>query len=447
MSTELARVIWSEGLFLRPHHFQQQERYFEGLLEARLRPLAASAHGFSRLSIDTGLLLQGKVQLTAASGVMPDGTPFEVPSEAAHLVPFDVPEGTRDATLHLAAVLRRAGAKAFTLDAAGQAQRRMRYAGLDSRVQDNVAGFDAEAEVKLGVLTLSLGLQPSLDGSMTSLPVARIIERRANGDVVLDGKFVPPLMDVAAHPRTRAWLDEIHGLVKQRGDALATRIGAPGTKGVAEFADFLLLLLCNRYEPLLAHLRTVVPLHPLDLYAELLKLAGECSAFGQESRRPPTFPPYTHAGLSETLEPVVEEIRRAMAAVLEQTAVQIPLKDLGRGLYGADIPDQRLVRSAYFVLAINAQMPTEAIRTAMPGQVKIGPPEKIRDLVMALAPGVRIEPLPVAPRQIPYHAGFTYFQLDPKSEFWSAIETTRRLALYVAGDPPSLELQMWAIRT
>jgi type VI secretion system protein ImpJ len=133
--------------------------------------------------------------------------------------------------------------------------------------------------------------------------------------------------------------------------------------------------------------------------------------------------------------------------VLEQTAVQIPLKDLGRGLFGADIPDQRLVRSAYFVLAINAQMPTEAIRTTMPGQVKIGPPEKIRDLVMALAPGVRIEPLPVAPRQIPYHAGFTYFQLDPKSEFWPAIETTRRLALYVAGDPPSLELQMWAIRT
>lgn len=447
MSTESARVIWSEGLFLRPHHFQQQERYLEGLLESRLQHLVTSGWGFSRLAIDNASLLQGKVQLTAAAGVMPDGTPFEVPSEASHLVPFDVPEGTRDATLYLTAVLRRGGAKAFSLEPAGQAPRRTRYAGLDARVQDNVAGFDAEAEVKLGVLTLALGLQSALDGSMTSLPVTRIVERRANGDIVLDTKFVPPLLDVAAHPRTRGWLDEVHGLVKQRGDALATRIGAPGTKGVAEFADFLLLLLCNRYEPLLAHLRAVTPLHPMPLYAELLKLAGECSAFGQESRRPPAFPHYAHASLAETLEPVVEEIRRAMAAVLEQTAVQIPLKDLGRGLFGADIPDQRLVRSAYFVLAINAQMPTEAIRTTMPGQVKIGPPEKIRDLVMALAPGVRIEPLPVAPRQIPYHAGFTYFQLDPKSEFWPAIETTRRLALYVAGDPPSLELQMWAIRT
>jgi type VI secretion system protein ImpJ len=447
MSVESARVIWSEGLFLRPHHFQQQERFFESLLESRLQQLVHAGFGFSRLVIDQALLLQGKLQLTAACGVMPDGTPFELPSDAAHLVAFDVPEGTRDATVYLAAMLRRGGAKSFTLEAAGQAPRRARYAGLDSRVQDNVAGFDAEAEVKLGVLTLSLGLQGSLDGAMTSLPVARIVERRANGDIVLDAKFVPPVLDVAAHPRTRGWLDELHGLVKQRGDALASRIGAPGTKGVAEFADFLLLLLCNRYEPLLAHLRSVVPLHPAALYAELLKLAGECSAFGQESRRPPAFPPYAHTALAETLEPVIEEIRRAMVAVLDQTAVQIPLKDLGRGLFGADIPDPRLIRSGYFVLAINARMPTEAIRGTMPGQVKIGPPEKIRDLVMALAPGVRIEPLPVAPRQLPYHAGFTYFQLDPKSEFWPAIETTRRLALYVAGDPPALELQMWAIRT
>lgn len=443
MSIDTARVIWSEGLFLRPHHFQQQERYFEALVESRLGPMVCAGYGFSQLTIDSPLLLQGKFSLSRAHGLLPDGTPFDVPSDTALLNPFDVPEGTRDAVVYLSAVLRRPGAKVVALE---RAERRTRFAGLDTKVGDNVLGFDSEAEVKVGVLSLSLSLKDALDGALTSMPVARIVERRADGSVVLDTRFIPPLLDIAAHQRTRSWVDELHGLVKQRGDALAARIGAPGTKGVADFADFVLLLACNRYEPLLAHLRFTSPLHPMALYAELLKLAGECATFGQESRRPPAFATYSHTALSETFEPVVEEIRRAMVAILEQTAVQIPLRDLGKGLYGADIPDPRLIRSGYFVLAATAQLPKEALRATLPTQIKIGPPDKIRDLVMTQVPGVRIEPVD-APRQIPFHANACYFQLDGRSEFWQPIEISRRLALYVAGEPPALELQMWAIRT
>ena len=123
-----------------------------------------------------------------------------------------------------------------------------------------------------------------------------------------------------------------------------------------------------------------------------------------------------------------------MAAVLEQNAVQIALRDLGKGLFGADIPDPHLIRQGYFVLAAAAQVPTEQLRGTLPTQVKIGPPEKIRDLVMTMVPGVRIEPIE-APRQIPYHANYTYFQLDPRSEFWSPIELSRRLAFVCGGRP------------
>ena len=33
-----SKVFWSEGLFLRPHHLQQNDRYVEHLLEAACRP-------------------------------------------------------------------------------------------------------------------------------------------------------------------------------------------------------------------------------------------------------------------------------------------------------------------------------------------------------------------------------------------------------------------------
>jgi len=442
MAIDGARVVWSEGLFLRPHHFQQQERYIESLIDSRLESLHCCGYGFSRLSIDRPLMLQGKLALTTAQGVFPDGTPFNVPSSAAQLSPLDVPEGVRDQLVCLSAVLRRPDSKTMAVE---HGDRRTRYSGRDASVSDNVLGFDSEVELKVGVLSLALNLKDSLDGELTYMPVALIKERKGQ-TVELDDQFIPPLLDMEAHQRTRSWIEELYGLVKQRGDALAGRIGAPGTKGVAEFADFVLLLLCNRFEPLLDHLRHMSPLHPLTAYAELLKMAGECATFGRESRRPPGFARYAHDSIAETFGPVVEEIRRTMVAIMDQTAVQIPLRLLSAGLYGADIADVRLIQSGYFVLSASAQIPREALRATLPTQIKIGPPEIIRDLVMTAVPGIRIEPID-SPRQIPFHANFCYFQLDGQSEFWQSIKTSRRMALYVAGELPALELQMWAIRT
>lgn len=447
MALDTARVIWSEGLFLRPHHFQQLERHFEDLVASRLGGVCVDYNGFLKLSVDPSLLLQGKVHISSAVGLFPDGTPFELPSEACLLLPFDVPEGVRDQVVYLSTVVRRVGTKAVKLDARDPTSRRTRYVAVDATVTDNIVGFDAEADVKVGALNLSLGLKSALDGSLTTLPVARIVERRADGSVLLDPKFISPLLDIAAHARTQSWLDELHGLIAQRADAMAVRLGGPATSGVGENVDFLLLMLCNRYEPLLAQMRQTSPLHPLHLFSELLKLAGEAATFGREGRRPPKFPVYKHLALAESFEPVVEEIRRAMTAVLDQSAVRIPLRDLGQGVYRADIPDPRLVSSGFFVLAAAAQVPSEQLRALIPKQLKVSPPEKLKDLVMLNLPGIQLEPLQYPPRQIPFHASYSYFQLGANNSLWKSIELSRAMGLHVAGEPPGLELQLWAIRT
>ena len=112
------------------------------------------------------------------------------------------------------------------------------------------------------------------------------------------------------------------------------------------------------------------------------------------------------------------------------------------------IPDVGLQRSATFVLAVSAQLPGDALRARFPTQVKIGPVERIRDLVNLQLPGVALRPLPVAPRQIPYHAGHNYFELETRgNELWKQLETSGGLALHIAGEFPGLELEFWAIRS
>ena len=134
--------------------------------------------------------------------------------------------------------------------------------------------------------------------------------------------------------------------------------------------------------------------------------------------------------------------------VMEQTAIPIELQDRSYGVRVALIPDVQLQRTASFVLAVSAQLPGDALRARFPTQVKIGPVERIRDLVNLQLPGIALRPLPVAPRQIPYHAGHNYFELETRgNEMWKQVENSGGLAVHIAGDFPGLELEFWAIRS
>ena len=110
------------------------------------------------------------------------------------------------------------------------------------------------------------------------------------------------------------------------------------------------------------------------------------------------------------------------------------------------IADRSLLANSTFVLAVRAEMKTETLRRNFPNQVKIGPVEQIRELVNVALPGIAVRPLPVAPRQIPYHAGVTYFELDRTSKYWKALASSGGLAIHLAGDFSAAEIECWAIR-
>ncbi|MEE4463770.1 type VI secretion system baseplate subunit TssK, partial [Azotobacter chroococcum] len=108
--------------------------------------------------------------------------------------------------------------------------------------------------------------------------------------------------------------------------------------------------------------------------------------------------------------------------------------------------DHRLLGSAAFVLAASAQCDPEELRARLPAHLKVGAVERIRQLVNLHLPGIRVRPLPVAPRQIPFHAGKTYFAVEPGAEELAQLEHSGGFAFHVSGEIPGLELKFWAIR-
>jgi type VI secretion system protein ImpJ len=440
-----SKVVWGEGLFLQPQHLQQQERYFERLVRSSTAGLRPFAWGLVKLDLDKDMLTLGKFALRSAVGILPDGTPFSIPDQADHPRPIDLPETARNAVVYLMLPSRQpGGVETAPVD---QVETVARFVTAEHEATDSNAGYQSVATVPIGKLRLRFALEYEARAGFAAVGLARIVEVRPDKSVMLDENYIPPVLAADASDVLAGYLNQVQGLLHHRAEALAGRVSETATRGAAEIADYLLLQICNRYEPILTHMAaSASQLHPETFYTLALGLAGDLATFTETRKRPVTFPPYRHDDLHATFRPVMAALRQALSAVLEQTAVSIALQERKFGIRVGPILDRSLVTDATWVLAVKAQMPAETLRRNFPNMVKIGPVEQIRELINVALPGIAVRALPVAPRQLPYYAGTTYFELDRSGPYWAALTRSGGIALHVTGDLPGFEVECWAIR-
>ncbi|VUD66132.1 hypothetical protein TDB9533_03512 [Thalassocella blandensis] len=439
-----SKVVWSEGMFLNPQHFQQQERYFERFVNGKCEAYGAYGWGIQEFEIDHQLLKLGKISVISAQGVFPDGTPFSVPDMNDPPPVIELPENTHNAILHLALPLHRPGAVEVLPEdsTTGLA----RYYSTDIQVRDVTEEGGDNLNMDVAKLRLKLLLDSDDLSGYTSIGVLKIAESREDKNIILDDQFIPSCLDINVAPRLSGFLTELVGLLHHRAESIAGRLADARRGGTAEIADYMMLQLINRIEPWANHLSSINGLHPIVLYGEAIQMAGELSTFVAKEKRPPTFTPYLHDQLTTTFLPVMASLRECLSMVYEQTAVSLPLVEKKYGIRVSEITDRSMLSSAMYVLAVRADVAEEMIRSRFPAQIKLGPVERIRQLVNAAMPGIQLKPLPVAPRQIPFRSGYTYFELERNNNFWKELQTSGGFALHVGGDFPGLEMEFWAVR-
>ncbi len=439
------RVAWTEGMFLRVHHFQQADRWTERVVRAATRELQPYPWGFAECAVDREALGIGRFALSYARGLFADGTSFEAPGDADLPPPLELVGGARDVLVHLALPSRQPGVA--EMGDGRPADTGTRYRRSDYAAADANADSFLDSDIAVGRLRLSFAPSTGPLAGLEKLPVARIVEVRSDLSVVLDDRFIAPALNCAAQAPLAALLGELQGLVSHRAEAIAARIADPTVRGTAEIADFLLLQTLNRYDPALRHLAAqAARVHPEEFYRFCLAAAGELSTFTAASKRASRYPDYRHDDLQASFAPVYADLRASLSAVLEQTAVLIDLQERRHGVRVGTVEDRSLILQAGFVLAVRANMPVEQLRRQLPNQIKVGPVEQIAQLVNVALPGVPVRALSVAPRQLPYRNGTVYFELDTSAALWRELAASGALAIHVAGSFPEIELELWAIR-
>lgn len=442
MATTRNKVMWREGTLMRPHHLQQQQRYNDYVNNLRFRTINDLSWGFTGLSLNNESLAQGKIMLDNASGTLPDGTVFSIPDQDAlpdPLHPDSFPdEESRNIYLALPVASDVRGEVSY-------GQQIGRYRLHDADVRDLHSENGDARVLTLGQLTPRIMSGADDMSAYVTLPLCRIKDRHADGSLILDDGFIPTCQNIYVSTRLREFLREVQEAVGGRANDLANRIGSPAQSGIADVAEFMMLQLLNRNQTRFTHRARRSQLHPEMFYLDLAGLLGELMTFTEPSRLPCPLDVYDHRNLTETFKTLLPEVKRALHTVLSPRAVNLPLH-LRDGIWQADVHDSTLLQSATFVLAVAAKMETQQLQRQFIQQSKISSPEKIRNMVSVQIPGIPLHTLMVAPRQLPYHAGFSYFELDKSGAVWAEVVATGAVALHVSGNFPDLNMQLWAIR-
>jgi type VI secretion system protein ImpJ len=437
------KPIWLEGMFLRHEHFQQMDRYVEKRLKDCAQIISSFSFGFSRLVLDQQHLSLGRIAIADCAGLFPDRTFFDSATDCDVPPFFQVPDDFHNRIVYLAIPLR--GADLLETNTTNRPSL-ARFTAKTERVRDNTSEDHEPVEIEVARLNLKILTENDDLSQFAVLPMARVMEKRSDGSLILDPRYIPTCLDVKVSPVLSGFMQELVGLLYNRGEDLAARVTRPGAGGSSAMLDFLLLQLINRYETFLKHLSRIERLHPELFFEELLKLYGELSTVTSSKKRLTVELEYDHENLAVSFAPIFEGVRQALSVVLEQTAIPMQLQMTKQGIRVALLKDKSLLDDATFVLAAKANVAVEQLRTRFPAQIKIGPVEKIRGLINIQLPGIPIEALPVAPEQIPYHSGFTYFRLDRDNQFWKYMNASTGFAFHISGEFPGLELEFWAIK-
>lgn len=438
------RTVWSEGMFLGPHHFQQHDRFLLHTVAGINSVSHPYPFGVSDLQIDEAALGEGRFALTKCNGVFADGTPFSLPDDAPLPEPIDI--STEDIGKNIVIGIPFESHTEKDIAETISRESFSRYLLVDQQVADRqTPDSNSEETVFTANLWVRLQLEGSNETAFHTIPVAKIQDRKEDGTIAIEGSYFPCAMALGASTGLYQLCRELEVLVAQRAADLASRLGRPDSGDSSQLTQFFMLQIINRAKPLLKHLLATSGLHPEVVFRELVQLAGELATFCTPGKLAAELPDYNHRDQYASFFPVISNIRESLNFTVDQKVAQYTVDHVKGGIYTSTIPDLNQFHGARFLLAVSARLQPEDLRNQFSQQITISSKDKLRDFVTSHVPGVALTPVVQIPNNIPMYDQFVYFEMERGTAMWSEIAVSGIIALHIAGNFPDLQMQLWTI--
>jgi type VI secretion system protein ImpJ len=446
------KILWGEGLFLRPQHFQQQDAYHEWRLSQMTRLLHPYAWGVRHIKIDPDALQTGLLRVLELQAVLPDGELFNAPSEDELPPPVSLAsladghaQSPNETVFHLAmAPLRPNGTNmAATRDEADTGARYYR-----SPMQAADVYTDAVA-AEVVVLRKSARLLADTDprAHLISMPVLRL-KKTSTGGIEIDGRFMPPCLNIQASPALFLHLRRLLDVLQAKVDALYGMHREP-SKNIIEFrsgdvASFWLLHTASAAFAGLSHLARHPALHPERLFEKLLELAGSLMTFSK-SFTLADLPTYDHINPGPAFTRLDQIVRELLETVISTRYFAINLNETQPSFHQGRLDSEQITSTTQLYLGVSAAMQPAELVDVVPGRFKVGAPDDVDKLVLSAMPGVKLTHAPQVPAAVPVRPGSYYFTLEPRGSLYERMMQAHALTIYVPSGIQDLRLELIAV--
>ncbi len=441
------KILWGEGLFLRPQHFQRQDAYHEWRLSQAMQVLHPYAWGLRQLRVDTASLASGVLRIDELQLVMPDGDFVNAPADDA-LPPVlslaGIPQSMTDVVVHAAlAPTRAAGGNYSATEGEGDGRRYAQHAAPTADLFTQAA--QADLSYLRRVVRLVADHEPR--DHLVTVPICRL-RRNTAGVFEVDTRFVPPSLHLRAAPELMALLRRMIDMLQAKVDALYGFHREP-SRHVVEFrsgdiASFWLLHTTSTACAGLIHHRQHPGLHPERLYERLLELAGALLTFSKRYRLN-DLPAYDHAAPGASFGQLEDMLRELLETVISTRYFSIALQEVKPSFHVGRLDSGSISAGTNFYIGVTASMPGTELAEVVPLRFKVGAPDDVDKLVLAATAGVKVTHLTQVPGAIPVRPGAHYFAVEPRGPLYERMLQAQAITIYAPSGIPDLTMELMAV--
>jgi type VI secretion system protein ImpJ len=424
-------LLWGEGLFLRPHHFQRMEAQAQDALSLASRWTTPFHYGIHRMQLDPDSLANWKVSLASLHLRLQDGTQLRAP-EDCHLPAAAIPrDAFRNSESRIKVYvgiseLRRGSNNTGDIGSTGTT----RFVAHEEEVEDeNRAGNPQTLQFRK--LNPRILIGDDAARGYDALPVMQLkLGASAEAPPQIDPDYIPPLLAQDAWAPLAAFIrsvaDRLGSMAGQQSQQMIDRGVAFASGHKEDLERILHLHAVNCALGGVGWLPTTRNLHPFVLYTELCRAVGQLAIF-RGTRRIPELPVYDHDNLALCFNALRKLLE--IEAGAEDPYRRIPFAAQGLQM-SVRLESEWLAPSWSFYIGVESTLKTTRVTELLSEKelgMKAGSTEEVDNIYRFGRRGVRFVPVGDPPRAFP-RLNWHYFRVD-RDEAWSVVERSLNLGI------------------
>ena len=446
------KILWGEGLFLRPQHFQIQDTYHEQRLNHTIRATIPFAYGVQTIRFDETQLATHILALEQVEMLWQDGEIYHAP--ARDLLPepvqLDDLNFRGEMTIYLALSILQPHKKNVAYEEATQPSRYHSYLSETHDLYTDATPAEItlvrrRAELKL--LESEIDPNHDLDGFLY-LPIGKI-KRQSSGAFELDYKFIPPILHIEACESLVSNLKRTLNIIKAKIKTIQTNNRENEQKLIefrsGDIVSFWLVNALNTAHATLSHLLLNPQIHPERLFFELLRLTGSLLTFST-AYEVDHLPQYKHHNLQESFAQLDVILRELLDTIISSRYINIGLKEIRPSYWIGSLESDKITRESRLYIAVSStMMQTHELVQIVPLRFKVGTTVDVEQRVVSALPAIPIHHLMQVPTAIPVRSGVSYFEIEPHHELYQRMLESETICIYVPAGFQDITIELIAV--